>query len=194
MSELTTRQQEILDAVLHIISETGLQDVSFRHIAKRIGISEPAIYRHFESKDEMYVRLISYLTNTITARFQKYKVEKGKAIDVMEQTFTEFIEQVVKRWPMLFTLISAGIFQTKPILLKELAATIHMGVDLLEQILRRGQKEQEIRKDANPRELAWIYLGTFQFAIQHWNISGQGGDLLKEWRKIQKNLRVLVTP
>jgi len=193
VSELTSRQQEILDAVLKIISETGLQDVSFRNIAKHIGISEPAIYRHFESKDEMFVRLISYLTASIAGRFKDYDIEKGTAIDVMERICLEFIEKVVKKWPMLFTLISAGVFQTKPVLLKELTATIGMSVDLLEQILRRGQKEQVIRKDASPRELAWIYLGSFQFTIQNWNISGQRGDLLKDWRKLQKNLRTLIT-
>lgn len=193
MSELTPRQQEILEAVLKIISERGLHDVSFRNIAKRIGISEPAIYRHFESKDQMYVRLMAYLTNSIASKFQTYDLEKGNAIDLMERMFIEFIEKVVKKWPMFFTLFSAGMFQNKPVLLDEISATIHMGVSLIEQILIRGQKERVVRQDVDPRQLAWIYIGSFHFSMENWNISGQGSDLLKDWLKIQKNLRRLIT-
>ena len=50
---LTERQQEILDKSIEIISRKGIQGLTIKNLSKEIGISEPAIYRHFESKTDI---------------------------------------------------------------------------------------------------------------------------------------------
>jgi AcrR family transcriptional regulator len=45
------RRGEILDAALVVFGEKGYEAGTMREIAKRVGVSEPAIYRHYESKE-----------------------------------------------------------------------------------------------------------------------------------------------
>ncbi|MFM1959770.1 MAG: hypothetical protein RL588_1287 [Pseudomonadota bacterium] len=47
------RRQEILDAALALYAERGVQGVSTREIAAAVGISQPALYAHFRSLDEL---------------------------------------------------------------------------------------------------------------------------------------------
>ncbi len=47
------RQAQIKKAVLDIISEEGLHSISSRNVAKRVGITDGAIFRHFKSKREI---------------------------------------------------------------------------------------------------------------------------------------------
>jgi AcrR family transcriptional regulator len=59
------RRQEILDTALAIADERGLDGVSMRTVAERVGVTPMALYRHFDSKrallDGMVERLVTSL-------------------------------------------------------------------------------------------------------------------------------------
>lgn len=46
----TERQQEIIDVALKLINNKGIQGLTMKYRSRDIGISEPAIYRHFETQ------------------------------------------------------------------------------------------------------------------------------------------------
>lgn len=48
--ERTNRQQEILDAAVRVIESRGFSGLTVRRVADEVGVSEPALYRHFSSK------------------------------------------------------------------------------------------------------------------------------------------------
>jgi TetR/AcrR family transcriptional regulator len=52
------RQEQIKQAVLHIIYTDGLKNLSTRNLAKQIGISEGAIFRHFATKQDIIRTII----------------------------------------------------------------------------------------------------------------------------------------
>jgi len=43
----------VLDAALELAEESGLETVSLRRIAERLGVTPMALYRHVESKDDL---------------------------------------------------------------------------------------------------------------------------------------------
>ncbi len=55
------RKSEIIKATLDLASEYGLAAVSMNQIAKKLGISKPALYKHFESRDEIIKSMYSFL-------------------------------------------------------------------------------------------------------------------------------------
>jgi len=57
---LSERQHQIIEESINIIDEKGIQGLTIKNLSKAIGISEPGIYRHFESKTEI---LLSILNN-----------------------------------------------------------------------------------------------------------------------------------
>ncbi len=50
-------REKILDASLKLFSEKGIRETTIKDIAKEVGITEGAIYRHFRSKDEIVLEL-----------------------------------------------------------------------------------------------------------------------------------------
>lgn len=53
------RKKSILHAARRAFSETGdMNGTTIRHIAARGGISEGVIYRHFESKDQLFIEAV----------------------------------------------------------------------------------------------------------------------------------------
>jgi AcrR family transcriptional regulator len=54
----TARRRQIADAALAVIAEGGLARFTSVAIARRIGVSDGALFRHFESKDEIVLAAI----------------------------------------------------------------------------------------------------------------------------------------
>lgn len=52
------RKGEILGAALDVFSERGYDCGSMREIASRVGVSEPALYRHFDGKEALFLALL----------------------------------------------------------------------------------------------------------------------------------------
>lgn len=51
------RRQEILDAAMVLIARQGVQAVSTREIAAAVGISQPALYAYFATRDDIMAEL-----------------------------------------------------------------------------------------------------------------------------------------
>ena len=53
------RRESILDAASHVFGEYGFEHVRIDDVAAAAGISKALIYEHFESKQDLYVELMS---------------------------------------------------------------------------------------------------------------------------------------
>lgn len=51
--EGSARREQILEAALALLSDTPLEELTTRQIAERVGVSQPALFRHFKSRDEI---------------------------------------------------------------------------------------------------------------------------------------------
>jgi AcrR family transcriptional regulator len=65
-SKKDTKLPEILRAALELFTEKGIHATTTKDIARRAGVSEGALYRHFQSKQELaedlYLTHLSYFT------------------------------------------------------------------------------------------------------------------------------------
>ena len=55
----TERQIQIVKSSIELIASKGIQGFTIKNLAKVIGISEPAIYRHFENKIEILITILN---------------------------------------------------------------------------------------------------------------------------------------
>ncbi len=60
MSRVSTeiRQEQIIDQAIKIIHQKGYSGLSIRELATQVGITEPAIYRHFRSKEDIVLGIL----------------------------------------------------------------------------------------------------------------------------------------
>lgn len=83
-------KQEILRAALKLFSEQGLAATTIRNIADESGFTNPALYKHFASKDELALHLFETCHRRMWARCN--------AAIVSAKGFDEKLEQYVARW------------------------------------------------------------------------------------------------
>ncbi|NPB06624.1 MAG: TetR/AcrR family transcriptional regulator [Aquificae bacterium] len=61
-------KQKILEASLKLFSKKGFKETTVKDIAREVGITEGAIYRHFTSKEEIIRELIESITRELKER------------------------------------------------------------------------------------------------------------------------------
>lgn len=69
------RREEILDAALSLFTRDGLHAVSTRQIAEAAGISQPALYAYFATKDDLIADLCVRAFATLSARMAAAKAD-----------------------------------------------------------------------------------------------------------------------
>ena len=63
-----TRKQQILQALATMLEQSPGARITTAGLAKQVGVSEAALYRHFPSKAKMYEALIEFIEETIFSR------------------------------------------------------------------------------------------------------------------------------
>jgi AcrR family transcriptional regulator len=64
---MMTREREILDAAAALFYEKGFHGVGVDEIGQRVGISGPALYRHFSGKNEILAALFNETMDELIA-------------------------------------------------------------------------------------------------------------------------------
>ncbi len=78
------RVQQIAQAALELIAESGLRSFTTKAIAKKVGITDGTIFRHFKNKEEIVLAAMDLLENTM---FKEAFPEHGEPIQRLELFF-----------------------------------------------------------------------------------------------------------
>ena len=74
-----SRKDQILQSLATILEQSPGQRVTTAGLAKHVGVSEAALYRHFPSKAKMFEALIEFIENTIFSRITQIMSEEMQA-------------------------------------------------------------------------------------------------------------------
>ena len=77
---MTKTKQRILKTASELFSEFGFLGVSMEDIAQRLNITKAALYYHFESKKELYLKILERSFQDLIKTMNK-QVSKAKSLD-----------------------------------------------------------------------------------------------------------------
>jgi AcrR family transcriptional regulator len=135
------RPEEILCAARALFLEHGVENVTTRQIAARVGISQTALYVYFRSKDEMLDRLVDAALRKLGAKLDAVNVRCSDPVDFLRANFREYIRFGLEHpdeYRLVFMLrdgrrkVPVAVHQHNPIgdaLFDALRARIEQGVE-----------------------------------------------------------------
>lgn len=74
-----SRKEQILQSLATILEQSPGGRITTAGLAKHVGVSEAALYRHFPSKAKMFEALIEFIENTIFSRISQIMSEEMEA-------------------------------------------------------------------------------------------------------------------
>ncbi len=77
----SNRKEEILQALAHMLeSADGASRITTAKLAKQVGVSEAALYRHFPSKARMFEGLIEFIEDALMSRINRILDEEKETL------------------------------------------------------------------------------------------------------------------
>jgi len=74
-----SRKEQILQSLATILEQSPGGRITTAGLARHVGVSEAALYRHFPSKAKMFEALIEFIENTIFSRISQIMNDEEKA-------------------------------------------------------------------------------------------------------------------
>jgi len=85
MNKTSSRREQILQALAHMLETSPGARITTAGLAKTVGVSEAALYRHFPSKAKMFDGLIEFIEQTIFERITLILREDNSAMGRCEK-------------------------------------------------------------------------------------------------------------
>jgi len=193
MGEWTERQEEIMDQAVLLIAENGIQGLTVRNLAKRIGVTEPALYRHFESKTDILLGILDRFDRTSSGMRTMLDRDDCPSLEQLEVFLVTTLSQFQKRPEITAVIFAEEIFQNEPRLTEKVADIMRKHQASLRMLLTRAQECGQLRDDVPVEGLGLLIQGAIRLLVSRWRISGYGFELVEEGRSLLKVLRPLLT-
>src|SRR5689334_4452583 len=82
-------QERVLDAAIATLASRGIGRTSVQDIADAARMSKGAVHYHFDSKEELYERVLTRCCEALTQRVQRAFEEPGAPLDRVRRAMTE---------------------------------------------------------------------------------------------------------
>ncbi len=85
-------REQIIDASSRLLIEEGYDNLSLRHVAKMVGCSQMAMYRHFANKDA----LVQYLCVELYTQFTERMFRRIGAAEEPKEQICIFVSELIR--------------------------------------------------------------------------------------------------
>ena len=103
------RRREILQTLAEMLEQPAGERITTALLAKKIGVSEAALYRHFASKAQMYEGLIEFIEETIFSLINKIQTEEADGLKQIERVVQVLLNFAQKNIGMTRVLIGDAL-------------------------------------------------------------------------------------
>lgn len=189
----TKRQIEIIEAATKRIDEHGIQDLTIKTLAADLNLSEAALYRHFKSKNEILLGLLTYFIGDMKDRLDVLLSNKDRSpSELLKDLFESQLRTFVQKPSVVSVIFSESIFQFN----KELSSTVSSMMGLMqnhiEGIVKKGQVNGSFNKMVGVSTTATIIMGGMRITVLKWKLSGHKSDLNKDGNKVLSGILKMI--
>ncbi|MBN1252743.1 MAG: TetR/AcrR family transcriptional regulator [Bacteroidales bacterium] len=191
-TELSDRQNQIITVSLEIISESGIQGLTIKNLAKKIGFSESAIYRHYENKIQILIAILNYFKENSANLFNNVQSLETDAISKIEHLFLNLFKTFTNSPSLVAVIFSEELFRNETVLLEKVAEVMKNNAKSLTQIIKIGQENNEIRKDITAAHFSIIILGSLRMFVKNWHMTNYSVDLTESGTEFINSIKTLI--
>jgi TetR/AcrR family transcriptional regulator len=187
-----SRKDQILQSLARMLEASPGERITTAALAKEVGVSEAALYRHFPSKARMFEGLIKFIEDTLFQRISRILKEEENAHERCHKILTLLLTFADKN-PGMTRLLTGDALAGETERLRERIAQFYDRFEAqLKQVLREAQIRENMKPSISAISLANLLLATcegrlLQFVrsefedspLEHWDL---------QWQYLSSNL------
>lgn len=177
-----SRRQQILEALAHELEMNPGERITTAGLARAVGVSEAALYRHFPSKAKMFEGLIEFIEDSIFTLINRILKEESSSLKRCENILSLLLG-FSERNPGLTRILSGEVLTGETERLRVRVGQFYERLETqLKQVLREGEMNKEytltvpVQAQANlllavaeGRIIQFVRSGFKRSPIENWN-------------------------
>ncbi len=156
----SSRKEQILQSIARMLESGPGERITTAALAREVGVSEAALYRHFPSKAKMFEGLIVFIEETLFTRITRILEDEPSAARRCEKILTLLLTFAEKN-PGMTRLMTGDALQGET---ERLRLRISQLFDRLEaqikQILREAQIRENLKTAISPTIMANLLMAS----------------------------------
>ncbi|MDH5444287.1 MAG: nucleoid occlusion factor SlmA [Gammaproteobacteria bacterium] len=139
-----SRRQQILEALARQLEESPGERITTAGLARAVGVSEAALYRHFPSKAKMFEGLIEFIEETVFGLTNRILQDEPSALGRTERIIV-LVLGFAERNPGITRLLTGDVLTGETERLRQRIGQFYERLETqLKQVLREGELNGEL--------------------------------------------------
>lgn len=164
------RKERLVITTIEIIDELGIQGLSTREIARRQGVSEATLFRHFKSKNDLLIAVLDYFSQFDSDIYQSTKLrnlQPKEAIIFFVTSFTEYYEN----YPAITAILHLSeVLRYDDNLAEKVSEILIRRSTFLVELIEDAKKSGVIQPEVNSEYLADVISGICREISLKWRL------------------------
>jgi TetR/AcrR family transcriptional regulator len=172
-----TRQAALVAAALTLAAERSPANVTTADLAQAVGITQGAVFRHFESKEAIWLAVIDFAHQALLARLHAAAEAQVQPLAALRAVFMAHVDFVVAQ-PGVPRVIFQELQHPEDTPLKARVRGLMQAYRaLLAGLLERAQAARQLAPGADLQAAAVLFIGSVQGLVMQSLLSGQVGAM-----------------
>jgi TetR/AcrR family transcriptional regulator len=181
------RRQLILETLAHMLQANHGEHITTAQLARAVGVSEAALYRHFPSKGKMFEGLIEFIEETLFTRINKIVAEESRA-EARVQNILFLLLGFAGKNPGMARLLYGDVLVGETERLRKRVAQIYERIETqMKQILREAAVNEDLHLPVN--DAAVLLLAVVEGSITRFVRSEFKSSPVAGWERQWEMLR-----
>ncbi len=166
------RRAVTVEAVVELAAEQNPSDITTAAIAKRMNLTQGALFRHFPSKDAIWEAVIAWVAERLLARVDRAIEAAGSPLLALEAVFMTHIEFVTAH-PGVPRMIFGELQRAEDTAAKRMVrALIGRYGERLVTLIEAGKAQGLLTREVDTAASATLFIGTIQGLVMQSLLAG----------------------
>ncbi len=178
------RKDEIIDATLELADKLGPDSLTTGRIADAVGLTQPGIFRHFPTKQDLWEAVAARIGSVMTARWDKAQRTKTDSLGRIRRLIIGQLRLIQSTPAIPAILFSRELHAQNGNLRRAFSALLNRFHQTIRSAVESAAAEGELRTDVDPDDAAFLIIGLVQGLAMRWSITGRTFDLAHEGERL----------
>ncbi|MCW8828943.1 MAG: nucleoid occlusion factor SlmA [Gammaproteobacteria bacterium] len=178
-----SRRQQILEALAHELEKSPGQRITTAGLARAVGVSEAALYRHFPSKAKMFEGLIEFIEESVFGLINRILKDESRAVARSEKIMLLLLGFSARNPGISRILVGDALIGETERLHQRISQFFDRIESQLKQILREAELAGELRGRQHVAATANMLLAAAEGRMNQYVRSNFKRSPMVEWEE-----------
>ncbi|MGB4657981.1 MAG: TetR/AcrR family transcriptional regulator [Mobilitalea sp.] len=184
------RKDRLIITTIDIINELGIHSLSTREIARREGVSEATLFRHYKSKNDLLIAVLDSFSQFDHDIFQSIEIKQLGPVESLKYLVNAYSEYY-ENYPAITAILELyEVFRYDVDLAEKINDIQHNRTDMMKQLIQEAIDLSELPPFIDSYDLAVLISGMSREICLNWRLSHFDFKLSE---RIQATLTMLLT-